>query len=93
MTRLIADIGGTNARFALVEPGRRGARRALPAGARLTRTSPPRPRPISAADRVTEAVIAVATPVETDEIGFTNSPWRFSISGLQGPAGPAATWP
>lgn len=34
------------------------------------------------ADRpsVDEAVFAVATPVRGDEIRFTNSPWRFSIS-------------
>ena len=33
--------------------------------------------------RVEDAVLAVATPVETEEIGFTNSPWRFSIGGLK----------
>ena len=32
---------------------------------------------------VDQAVIAVATPVETDVIKFTNSPWTFSIDGLR----------
>lgn len=82
MTRLIADIGGTNARFALVDPnGAVRDERYL-----LVRDYPD---PATAAEaylggsRVTEAVIAVATPVESDEISFTNSPWRFSVSGLK----------
>ena len=83
MTRLIADIGGTNARFALVEPDgavadeRHLLVRDYPGPARRDRGLSRRPA------GSTEAVIAVATPVETDEIGFTNSPWRFSISGLK----------
>ena len=82
MTRLIADIGGTNARFAMVEgTGPIADERHL-----LVRDHPD---PASAIEtylgdrRVDEAVIAVATPVESDEIGFTNSPWTFSIQGLQ----------
>jgi glucokinase len=82
MTRLIADIGGTNARFALV--GADG----LPAGERhlLVRDFPDL---AAAADaylggrRAEEAVIAVATPVESDRISFTNSPWTFSIAALR----------
>jgi glucokinase len=82
MTRLIADIGGTNARFALV--GSDG----LPADERhlLVRDHPD---PASAIDayldgrRVEEAVIAVATPVESDAVSFTNSPWAFSIAALR----------
>ena len=31
----------------------------------------------------------MATPVESDEIGFTNSPWTFSIAGLKAAARPA----
>lgn len=81
MRRLVGDIGGTNARFALVEgPG------------------PPRDeRTLAVADhpglaeaalaylggrRIDEAVLAVATPVETDQVQFTNSPWSFSIAAL-----------
>mgnify|MGYP000476368780 CR=1 FL=1 len=82
MTRLIADIGGTNARFALVDgTGPVADERHL-----LVRDHPDPASAIEAylgGRRVTEAVIAVATPVESDEIGFTNSPWTFSIQGLQ----------
>ncbi len=86
MTRLIADIGGTNARFALVEPdGAVRDERYL-----LVRDYPDLAAAAEAylgANRVSEAVIAVATPVETDEIGFTNSPWRFSDLRAQGAVG------
>jgi glucokinase len=86
MARLIADIGGTNARFALVGAGGevRDERHLLVRDF---------PDPASAAEaylgtnRVSEAVIAVATPVESDEIGFTNSPWRFSVAGLKAKLG------
>jgi len=82
MTRLIADIGGTNARFALVQAGGAIAdERTL-----LVRDYPDPASAIAAylgGRRAEEAVIAVATPVESDEIGFTNSPWRFSIAGLK----------
>ena len=78
MRRLIADIGGTNARFALV--GDDG----LPTGIRTLRVAD-HPGLVEAAaayldgHQVDEAVIAVATPVETDRISFTNSPWSFLI--------------
>jgi glucokinase len=82
MTRLIADIGGTNARFALVEPdGTVRDERHL-----LVRDYPDPAAAIEAylgRDSVAEAVIAVATFVERDEISFTNSPWRFSVAGLK----------
>jgi glucokinase len=82
MVRLIADIGGTNARFALAEPG------GLPAEERtlLVRDFPDPASAIEAylaGRRVAEAVLAVATPVESDAIRFTNSPWSFSITGLR----------
>jgi glucokinase len=82
MPRLIADIGGTNARFALAEPG------GPPQEERhlLVRDFPdPGAAALAylAGRRVEEAVIAVATPVESDEIRFTNSPWTFSIKGLR----------
>ena len=88
MTRLIGDIGGTNARFALVEEdGVVQDERYL-----LVRDYPDLAAAAGAylADRrVEEAVIAVATPVETEEIRFTNSPWRFTLSGLKARLGVA----
>lgn len=84
--RLLADIGGTHARFALA--GRGGAathvkvlRAADHKGlaeaveAYLADTKP--------AKRPSEAVFAVASPVIGDAIAFTNSPWSFSIATLR----------
>lgn len=81
MTRLIGDIGGTNARFALAEPG------GDPYDERvLAVTDHPglgdAARTYLDGRQVDEAVLAVATPVETDEVRFTNSPWSFSIRAL-----------
>ena len=78
---LIADIGGTNARFALATAdGRILAEQVLSgadyadlvgaASAYLAGISGPRPR---------RAAVAVATPVTGDWVQFTNSPWSFSI--------------
>lgn len=82
MIRLIADVGGTNARFALAEPG--GAlqeeRHLLVrdhAGLAEAALAYLAGRP------VTEAVIAVATPVESETIRFTNSLWSFSRDTLR----------
>ena len=77
---LIADIGGTNARFALATPdGRIRFERVLSgadypdliqaAAAYLRGISGPHPR---------RAAVAVATPVTGDWIQFTNSHWSFS---------------
>ncbi|WP_159347050.1 glucokinase [Roseomonas harenae] len=76
--RLIGDIGGTNARFALCEPG------GVPQDERKLPVTQ-YPGLIEAAQTylagraVDEAVFAVATPVLGDEVAFTNSPWRFTI--------------
>jgi glucokinase len=82
MTGLIADIGGTNARFAIVEPGgaitgqMRLACRDYPTvidavEAYLSR-SEVRSRPRAAA-------IAVASPITGDDVRMTNHVWSFSI--------------
>ena len=83
---LIADIGATNARFALVEPG--GAithARALASDdfaslseaidAYMSAESPPQ--------SPTLAVLAIAAPVTGDIVALTNHPWTFSIDGLR----------
>ena len=83
---LVGDIGGTNARFGLVEPdgsllhssvladadyaGLGEAIEAYLAG----RGGLPRPR---------QAAIAVASPIAGDAVRMTNHPWAFSISGLR----------
>jgi glucokinase len=80
--RLLADIGGTNVRFALLPPG--GARpeqetnlvcadfEGLEQAARHYLSLAGNPT-------VTEAAIDVATAVTADFIKLTNSPWAFSI--------------
>jgi glucokinase len=88
MTRLIADVGGTNARFALVEgDGQPREERTLAVA--------DHPGMVEAAlaylgkRRVEEAVFAVATPVEADAVKFTNSHWAFRVSGLPAALGGA----
>lgn len=78
MPRLVGDIGGTNARFALCGPdGQVREERKLPVA--------DHPGLIEAAEaylagrKVRDAVFAVATPVLGDTVAFTNSAWRFSI--------------
>ena len=83
---LIADIGGTHIRFALVRPG------ADPADA-VTLRCGDYSGPAEAArgylatvrpdETVTRAAFAVASPILGDEITLTNSAWRFSIAGLR----------
>ncbi len=88
--RLLADIGGTNARFALQRPGRAPTRyRALATG------DHPGPRAAIAhylglfrdAPRPAEAAIAIAGPVTGDTIRLTNTTWSFSRARLRRAAG------
>lgn len=84
--RLIADIGGTNARFALVQgDGIPYAERTLFCAeypklanaitAYLQTLAEPRP---------SEAALAVAMPVGGDQVTFTNNPqWSFSVEDLR----------
>lgn len=79
---LIADIGGTNARFALTGrdnelsltcadyPDIRDAIKDY--YSRIGVTSPP-----------AEGAFALACPISGDDIQMTNSPWRFSIQALR----------
>lgn len=80
--RLIADIGGTNARFALIagDATQPYAERVLPCA--------DFPDPVAAiehylvqvnAPRPLEAAIAIATPITGDRIKMTNHVWSFSI--------------
>jgi glucokinase len=83
--RLIADIGGTHSRCALVVDGRMGKPNVvmndqhsgiadmLRAG--LSALAPDMP--------VTEGAIAVAAPVRGDHVDMTNRGWQFSVEGLR----------
>ena len=82
MDRLVADIGGTHARFALAGPdGQPHDEQKLLAA--------DFPGPLEAARaylagrKVRDAVLAVATPVYSDWIDLTNSPWAFSVAELR----------
>jgi len=83
---LIADIGGTNARFALVKPD--GGWHDERVYAAMDYASPldaaraylEEVRPATPPRR---AAICVACPVLGDDVRLTNSPWHFSIAGMR----------
>ena len=86
---LVADIGGTNARFAIADPATLALshitkflcaeHRSLGTAAfGYLRAMQPRPR---------YAAIAVAAPVTGEEIKLTNSPWSFARSEVCHAAG------
>lgn len=81
-TRLVADIGGTNARFALLSEGSEAPQQeatlqcadfpdlgGAAASYLASQGNPP----------VKEAAVAVATPITSDRIKLTNNDWMFSV--------------
>jgi glucokinase len=76
--RLVADIGGTHARFALCGPDGE-----LQAEQWLQVADHPgvveAARAYLAGRQVTHAVFAVATHVDSDWVHLTNAPWGFSV--------------
>ena len=86
MTSIVADIGGTNARFAYLEPGKPGLQgiEIFPSAnfayfveavqAYLDKV---------ALDKVARACLAVAGPVEGDWIDLPNNHWAFSCDELR----------
>ena len=88
--RLLADIGGTNARFALqTAPGRFEcievlACAAYPSLSEAMAAYLQRSREAGyATSTVRHAAIAIANPVEGDVVSMTNHHWNFSISALR----------
>jgi glucokinase len=89
--RLLADIGGTNARFALQQAGSQGfadievlACGDYPAIEDAVRAYLERAAARGlATDGVRHAAIAIANPVEGDEVSMTNHCWSFSIQALK----------
>ena len=87
--RLIADIGGTNARFAIAQNGRYSELVHVPVSKYTSLhdaltdylDSLPRDR------RPSEAAIDVAGPVVGDRIALTNLDWSFSVSELKNKLG------
>lgn len=84
--RLVADLGGTHARFAVADSeGRLGSPSAFEAVAHASPAEAARAYLDAAGLNETplEAVFAVAAPVYGDEVRFTNSAWSFSIAALR----------
>ena len=85
MSRLLADIGGTNARFALQQGGVIGPVTVLACADYPTLQSAIRHY---LADRqVQDAGIAIATPITGDAVRMTNHHWQFSIAALRAALG------
>ncbi|QSX79334.1 glucokinase [Agrilutibacter solisilvae] len=84
---LVADIGGTNARFALTDPGAASAElrecRALRNADFASLQHAAEHYLDSVGVQPARAAIAVACPVNTDEIRLTNRAWSFSRRELQ----------
>jgi len=93
--RLLADIGGTNARFALQQPGSHGfadievlACSEYPAIEDAVRAYLAKAAARAlATDGIRHAAIAIANPVECDEVSMTNHCWSFSIAALKAELG------
>ena len=82
-TALLADIGGTNTRFALLDAaGRIGTPNVFPTAAHETLEAAVQHWMDETGHRPDAAALAVAGPVTGDAVALTNHPWRFSASGL-----------
>lgn len=90
--RLVGDIGGTNARLALlgsdgwpVDPITYACDDFPGLGEAIAAFKKER-----GVEAISDAVIAVATPVTSDQVNLTNNHWSFSISSLETSLGLAA---
>lgn len=89
---LVADVGGTNARFGWVADAARGvehvrtlptAAHAGPAEAAAAYLAALRPLLGGAIAQPRRAALALATAIQGDEVRLTNSAWQFSRAGLR----------
>lgn len=82
--RLLADIGGTNARFALeIAPGSIAAQQTLACANYARFEDAVRAYLDTVGSSVRHAVIAIANPVAGDAIKMTNHDWSFSIAAAR----------
>ena len=82
--RLLADIGGTNARFALeFAPGRITGVQTLPCAAYPRFEDAARAYLDGTGAGARHAVVAIANPVNGDAIRMTNHDWAFSIAAAR----------
>lgn len=81
MTKLIADIGATNARFALVEGAKIDRIEVLPCESYPTLADAARTYLQKTGGRPDTGAFAIATPMDgTDTVTMTNHAWSFSIA-------------
>jgi glucokinase len=87
--RLIGDIGGTNARFAIAEDGkyRELQHVAVSRYATLQEALADYLRTLPGGVRPTSGALAVAGPVSSGKVELTNLDWSFSIAALQAELG------
>jgi glucokinase len=87
--RLIADIGGTNARFAVARDGRIEHLTILATGKYPTMQAAAREflAGLPAGLSVTRGAIDIAGPVVGDHVHLTNSGWSFSIAAAKAELG------
>lgn len=85
MRALLADIGGTNARFALLDHGVLGPPLILPVAAFATTEQAVAEalRSLAPGGDVPLAVLALAGPVTQEPVRLTNAPWEFSRAALR----------
>jgi glucokinase len=90
--RLVGDIGGTNARFAVAENGVYANLRHVEVGqfASLQDALTSYIASVAPSLRPSEAALAIAGPVLGDRIALTNHGWSFSIAELKANLGLAS---
>jgi glucokinase len=83
--RLVGDVGGTNARFALVRGalGRPFAQRTLSTGDYADLAAAVQAYLAGVEARPVEAAVAIACAIEGDELRMTNNRWRFSTEATR----------
>ena len=83
--RLLADVGGTNVRFALMSNGELRDRRQLKCALFQSFAAAVEEYlgEIPDARRPRQAAVAIACPVEGDEIRMTNHVWSFSVEAIR----------
>jgi glucokinase len=80
---LIADIGGSTSRFALARCGERPRQRVIVSNATVSTLEAAISQYLDRVGiRPAAAVLAVAGPVNGDEVALTNRSWRFRVSDL-----------
>jgi len=81
--KLLADIGGTNARFALYEEGQTHSERVLACADYVDVGTAVRSYLNECNRKPAAAAFAVAAPLQGDLVRMTNHAWQFSVSALR----------